>query len=96
MENQRPHAENRRQNKKGHQRRMEERYLKYINADVIASSHNNITYYEQLADTIKNDIMSTASSNIIKENGAEIDLPVVNKLRRQMEQKLKETLIKLS
>ena len=75
------------------------RYLQWINNEAIPLLHKNIDYFEQLANTIRTDIVANEyqqnAARIMAEQGQQTNIEVMTKLRGQMEDKLKETLVKL-
>ena len=76
----------------------DQKYLKWLNQDAIPNTRKNIDYYEKLADNIRHDIFVSeeqiSAAETMKKQGVQIDITTAVKLRRQMDEKLVETLTK--
>ena len=74
-------------------------YLTWLIKEAIPTNNKSTVYYEKLADNIRADIFTSEqqleAAKIMSTLGEEVDIGVALKLRKQMDDKLVETLGKL-
>ena len=77
-----------------------EHYLGWLKNEAIPACHKSIKYHEQLADTVRNDIITSetqwAAVQSLNASGNQVNTEHASRLREQMNKKLEEVLIKLS